>query len=391
MDIAYYTHPALLEPALCLVKALSRKARVHLLLEISQGAWQSAMFDLDARELPPGILPAHPILAPALPAGARAFWQHAASFHLVVHPARRSVSLSSWRISREALRFVAARADVLHVDDVDVSPRLALGLPLRRHIPMVVNVHDPQPHSGERHWRKTLARRLAFPRADAFVLFHDAARDAFAAAWGVERDRITSVRLGAYDVIREWASPAQGDGGRAVLFFGRLSPYKGLETFYDAARLIAARVPDARFIIAGRPIDGYTPPPPPSLPPPARIDVAERYLSAAEATALLRDAAVVVCPYRDASQSGVVLSAYAFGVPVVATNVGGLPEYVLPERTGLIVPVGDAQAIADAVCRILLDGAFTARLRDGIRHAPFDWGAAADAVIGVYEKIGSGV
>src|SRR5437870_5400453 len=163
MDIAYYTHPALLEPALSLVKALSRKARIHLFLEISAGAWRSAMFDLDPRELPPGIVRADPILAPGFPAGVRAFWQQAASFHLVVHPARRSIRLSSGRISRAALRFVAARAELWHVDDVAVSPRLALALTLRRHMPLVINVHGPQPHSGERNWRKALARRLAFP------------------------------------------------------------------------------------------------------------------------------------------------------------------------------------------------------------------------------------
>jgi glycosyltransferase involved in cell wall biosynthesis len=98
-----------------------------------------------------------------------------------------------------------------------------------------------------------------------------------------------------------------------------------------------------------------------------------------------------VCPYRDASQSGVVMSAFAFNVPVVATDVGGLPEYVLPERTGLVVPVGDAQAIADAVCRILLDRALAGRLRDGIRHAPFNWDAAAAAIVNVYEKWGRGL
>jgi len=63
----------------------------------------------------------------------------------------------------------------------------------------------------------------------------------------------------------------------------------------------------------------------------------------------VRDAAVVVCPYRDASQSGVVLSAYAFQVPVVATTAGGLPEYVFPGKTGLLVPPGDASALVVAI------------------------------------------
>ena len=391
MDVVYYTHPALFEPALCLVQALSRHVRIHLLLEISAGAWQSAMFDARMDDLPSGIVPADPVLAPMFPAGVREFWQSAMSFHLVSHPSRRGFSLSSWRIGRDVLRWVAdLEADVLHLDDVDVSPRLALALALPRlkKTPIVISVHDPVPHTGERNWRKTFARHVAFRRAQAFVLYNAAARESFASHYAIDAARVHVTRFGPYDVIRAWSSPAAGAPHKTVVFFGRLSPYKGLEDFYRAIPLINRRIPDARFLVAGRPIEGYTPPHPPVLPPPGHIDVIERYLAGAEAAALLRDASVVVCPYRDASQSGVVLSAFAFNVPVVATDVGGLPEYVLPERTGLVVPSGDAQAIADAVCRILLDRALAGRLRDGIRHAPFSWDAAADAIVNVYEKWG---
>ncbi len=389
MDVVYYTHPALFEPALSLVQALSRHVRVHLLLEISAGAWQSAMFDARMHALPSGIVRADPILAPMFPAGVREFWQSATSFHLVSHPSRRSFSFSSWRISRDVLRLVGdLHADVLHLDDVDVSPRLALALPQLKKTPVVISVHDPQPHTGEQNWRKTFARRIAFRRAKAFVLYNAAARESFASRYGIDAARVHVTHFGPYDVIRAWSSPATGPSQNTVVFFGRLSPYKGLEDFYRAIPLITRRIPDARLLIAGRPVPGYTPPHPPVLPPPARIDVIDRYLAGPEAAALLRDASVVVCPYRDASQSGVVLSAFAFDVPVVATDVGGLPEYVLPERTGLVVPVGDAEAIADAVCRILLDTALAARLRDGIRHAPFSWDAAASTIVNVYEKWG---
>jgi glycosyltransferase involved in cell wall biosynthesis len=392
VDVVYYTHPAFFEPALSLVQALSRHVRVHLLLEISAGAWQSAMFDARMDDLPSGIVPADPILAPVFPAGVREFWQSARSFHLVSHPSRRSFSLSSLRISRDVLRWVAdLQADILHLDDVDVSPRLALALPRSKTPAIVISVHDPEPHSGEANWRKTFARRIGFRRAKAFVLYNAAARKSFASHYAIDAARVHVTRFGPYDVIRAWSSPAAAPSGNTVVFFGRLSPYKGLEDFYRAIPLINRRIPDASFRVAGRPIEGYTPPHPPLLPPPARIDVIERYLAGAEAAALLRDASVVVCPYRDASQSGVVLSAFAFDVPVVATDVGGLPEYVLPERTGLVVPAGDAEAIADGVCRILLDGALAARLRDGIRHAPFSWDAAADAIVDVYRKMGSGV
>jgi glycosyltransferase involved in cell wall biosynthesis len=89
-----------------------------------------------------------------------------------------------------------------------------------------------------------------------------------------------------------------------------------------------------------------------------------------------------------------VLSAFAFGVPVVASAVGGLPEYVIPERTGLLVPVGNARAVAEAVCRILLDAGFAAQLRTGIATAaegPLSWRDTANALVRTYSELsGSG-
>lgn len=395
MRIVYYTHPAFFEPALCLVKELSRHIQIHLLLELSPGAWQTAGFDLSRRSLGAGLIPADEVLSDAFPAGVRNYWQPVASFHLVVHPSRRSLHLSSWNVSRRVLRFAAeCGADVLHVDDVDVSPRLALALPTLRRLPLVITVHDPEPHSGERNWRKRLARRLAYPKASRFLLYTAAFCDDFAIQHGIPPESIQVGRLGVYDIFREWPSQPADGTTPMVLFFGRLSAYKGLDVFYEAAPLIAQRVAGVRFVVAGRPVPGYTPPSPPSLGASGSIDVLDRYLSNTEAARLFRSARVVVCPYRDATQSGVVLSAFAFGVPVVASAVGGLPEYVIPERTGLLVPVGNARAVAEAVCRILLDAGFAAQLRTGIATAaegPLSWRDTANALVRTYSELsGSG-
>src|SRR5512146_668340 len=70
---------------------------------------------------------------------------------------------------------------------------------------------------------------------------------------------------------------------------------------------------------------------------------------------LFRNASVVVLPYIEASQSGVVPLAYQYGKPVVATHVGGLPEAVENGRTGLVVPPRDERALASAILRLLGD------------------------------------
>ncbi len=58
-------------------------------------------------------------------------------------------------------------------------------------------------------------------------------------------------------------------------------------------------------------------------------------------------------PYLTAATSGILMTAYVFGKPVVATRVGCLPEYVKQEETGLLVDPGNKQQLADAIIRLL--------------------------------------
>ena len=388
MRVAYYTHTAFFEVALSLVEELSKLAEVHLLMEVGPAAWSTAGFDRRRGSAPEGLVPGRAILD-GMPPGVAARLDGAASFQLVVHGSPRSLDPRSWRISRRALGFVRElEPAVFHVDDVDVSPRLPVALGAARGIPLVLSVHDPETHSGEASWRKRLSRRLAYPKASHFVLHSRTFERPFADAYGIPPDRIGTVHLGALDVLRAWEEEGPADGRPTVLFFGRISVYKGLETLYSAAPLVAEEVPDVRIVVAGRPVREYVPPAAPRLAAPAAVEVLDGYVSNRRAARLFRDAAVVACPYRDATQSAVLLTAYGFERPVVATGVGGLPEYVQDGETGLLVAPDDPRSLADALTRVLRDEPFQARLREGIRRAcgdRFAWSRAAREILRIYE------
>ncbi len=125
---------------------------------------------------------------------------------------------------------------------------------------------------------------------------------------------------------------------RTLLFFGRLSAYKGLETLFQAAPLACKRLPGLRIIVAGNPVPGYRLPPAPDLPNGGELQIITGYIPNHTLAQLFQRAAVVVCPYTTATQSAVVLTAYAFGKPVIGTRVGGLPEYITDGETGVLVP-----------------------------------------------------
>jgi glycosyltransferase involved in cell wall biosynthesis len=199
------------------------------------------------------------------------------------------------------------------------------------------------------------------------------------------------VPLGIYRRCSDGLS-AQTDAGPIVLFFGRLSPYKGLEVLYEAAPRVAERVPGVRFIVAGRPVHGYEPPVPPSLPNGGRIDVYAQYIPNDAARALFESARLVACPYVDATQSGVILTAYGFGKPVVATTVGGIPEYVRDGETGVLVQPRNATALAAALVTVLTDEQLRRALGGGIEKladGPLSWSNTAERLISVYKHAAS--
>lgn len=391
MRILYYTHSAFWEQALSLVKELSRRAEVHLLVEVGPDAWNTAAFDVTRRELGAGLVPAGEVVEPAFPPAVSSYWRDVASFHLVVHTSKLSLHPSSWRRSREVMHFAESlKVDILHIDDLDVSPRLALALAQDWAIPIALNVHDPQPHEGESGWRKRLARSLGYRRVSRFILHNHSQEVSFRQQYSLPAQVVHVVELGATDILQAWADPDVRSTGPCVLFFGRVSAYKGLDVLYSATSAIASRVPHVRFVIAGKPVPGYTPPEPPPVPPPTSIEVRPSYIGNPTLARLLQEATLVTCPYTGATQSGVVLTAYGFDKPVVATAVGGLPEYVVDGRTGLVVPPQDPDALAAAISRILLDDELRQRLEAGVRSEKrnrLNWGRAADEMMHIYKSM----
>jgi glycosyltransferase involved in cell wall biosynthesis len=384
--VLFYTHPFFLEPALHFAREMAKRCELHVVLELTPRSLGSLLATAPSG-LPAGVIDADPVLAPLFPPGVRAYWSGTRSFRLAVFPNPRTVHPASVPAARGVLDEIdRLEPDVVHVDDG--SLRLAMAAPWLPPIDLL-NVHDPIPHGGDPNRRIAVGRRLMARRVARYRLHAEVFRDPFAARAGVSADRIDVAPLGVYDVLREWEPPGVRRAPRTVLFAGRIAPYKGLDVLYSAAPKVAERVPDVRFVVAGRAVDGYSPPSPPTLPNGGRIDVTAGHVPNEVLARLHAEASVVACPYRDATQSGVILTAYAFGTPVVASAVGGLPEYVEDGANGLLVPAGDPGALADALVRVLKDDPLRERLQEGAaasRDGRLGWSSIADLVLASYER-----
>ncbi len=138
-----------------------------------------------------------------------------------------------------------------------------------------------------------------------------------------------------------------------ILFFGLVRKYKGLKYLILAADRIFKDLPEAKIYIVGdfgNSKEDYMALIEKSAAP-ERFVIRDGYVPDAEVEPYFASADVNVCPYISATQSAIVQIAFGFEVPVIATDVGGLPEAVEDNKTGLIVPPENEKALAEAVTR----------------------------------------
>jgi glycosyltransferase involved in cell wall biosynthesis len=235
------------------------------------------------------------------------------------------------------------RPDVVHVQDSlanDVRLAFASGLRRGRY---ALTVHDPVAHPGDAVPPPTTrALRRALRCRAGLVFVHSAALAKELAGTGEVGAPIEVVPHGTAPPL-----PAPFPERASLLFFGRISHYKGLDVLLDAMPLVWRERPEVPLTIAG---EGELPDHP--LLADERVDLRAEHVPEREVPALLGAATCVVLPYRQASQSGVGSLARQHGRPVVATAVGGLPELIAPEW-GRLVPPEDAPALAEAILEVI--------------------------------------
>jgi glycosyltransferase involved in cell wall biosynthesis len=176
-------------------------------------------------------------------------------------------------------------------------------------------------------------------------------------SWGVPEDHVSVVPNAAPQLpelpSRDEARTRLGVDGRTLAFAGRLTPAKALDVAFDAV----AHVNEATLLVAG---DGEE-----RARLAARAPRNVRLLGPLDRRGVLElyravDAALLSSAWENFPH--VLVEALAVGTPVLATNVGGIPEIVVDGENGLLVPAGDADALAAAIVRFFADDDLRARL-----------------------------
>lgn len=231
--------------------------------------------------------------------------------------------------------------------------------------------HEPLPHERQRKFLDKFARRVA-DVVSAGIFVHGRQSVQKLRERGCAARKVRVVRHG---VFAAYGLPSEREhtGPSSVLIFGRMRPNKGYERLPEIIRRTKEVLPDAEFVIAGsRGIDAAKSD---LLKWHSQLDeifreicafpgvtVHDRFIPESEVAGYFRESAVVLLPYKTASESGVLSVAAALAIPSVVTDVGDLAETAREFGIG-VVASNDVGSIVDNLIELLK----SAQTREAIR------------------------
>jgi glycosyltransferase involved in cell wall biosynthesis len=256
---------------------------------------------------------------------------------------KRGLVLYAVDVLRWIARLIAWRADIVHLNYPGYAPSMACAAWICG-IPVVARVGPFLPHNLANRW---VSAYVANCRAHAADLLGSVLRDRVVVTGDLFRaDRVRQT------LVPERPLPARRDGVVRVVYLGQLVERKGLDVLIEAFARVDA---PGELLIAGGDwsASGY----------PERLRTLACELGVAnrihfenhrqDVGAVLSTADIFVLPSRSDARPRSIIEAMSLGLPVVATDVGGIPSLVLHEQTGLLVPAEDAGALAAAIARLI--------------------------------------
>ena len=230
---------------------------------------------------------------------------------------------------------------------------------------VVLTAHNV--NAGRRDCKDTLLNRLTlriqYHCADHIFVHTEHMKLELIEEFDVPARRVTVIPLGINNSVPNTPLTPRhakrrlsiGEGERVILFFGRIKPYKGLEYLTAAFRELLAQGGDYRLLVVGRPfrceeywnkigeeirdVEG------------GRVLLRADFIPDEETEVYFKAADVLVLPYKQVYQSGVLFLGYSFGLPVLAADVGSLKDEIVEGKTGFVFRPADPIDLGRAIER----------------------------------------
>lgn len=283
------------------------------------------------------------------------------------------------------IHFIMQKPDVIHLIKPPSLTQKLLYLARKK---LVLTVHDPFLHSGATNKMTERDRRMAFKKIPKLVLLNNRQSSAFASYYHVPDNHIFINKLGMYSSIL-YVDPLPFQTDRSfILFFGQIVEYKGVEYLLEAMKTVHSHYPELMLVIAGGGKYYF------DIEPYKKRDyvrIINRYIGTRELVGMLQACEFGVCPYKDATQSGVIQTAFTLDVPMVVTNVGALADAVEHGKTGIVVKPCDADQLAEGIMTLYSDKKKLTAMRKNIMETwmpDMQWEPIAEKYLACYKYSG---
>jgi glycosyltransferase involved in cell wall biosynthesis len=274
-------------------------------------------------------------------------------------------------IIRLALRINAFKPDVVNLHGNGLWESLLISL--LPHISVINTVHDPIKHFDNKNTLNIWTMKYAIYRASAWVVHSQKLKDLFIEQNRVDPTRVIVYPHGVYDFYNYFATnPIKREN--FILFFGELRYNKGIDLLLRAFQPISNNFQHWHVVVAGRAIKSS-----PDISPfvkslGTQLILKDRFIEDIEVAEFFSKAGIVALPYREASQSGVLTIAAAFGCPVLATSVGSIPELVEHEKQAYLVEPENVSALKNGLESLMLNDNMRSRIGENLYiHAMANW------------------
>ena len=327
----------------------------------------------------------------------RHFESHQSMFQIASKLIHRFPSLANERGIYNVIR----RIGIIHIQSINEIELLLIACLRLAGFLIIFTVHNIFPRHGQLLFYHKYLYRFMYYLCDQIIIHTWSGKKQLIDLFLVKDQKISVIPHGNYSFFLpsflescKFAREKLGLGlaDKVVLFFGAIRPNKGLETLLLAISLLKEKISNIKLFIAGEPCEDFNRYR--QIMNHEKLDkiviTKLEYIKNDEVAMYFSAADLVALPYHEVTGSGVLHIAYAFGKPVVATNLEGFKESVVNGKNGYLVPDNDPFSLAKSIEEILQNsnkrkqmGHFSQHLSQSV----YSWPNIAKATKSLYENI----
>lgn len=337
------------------INVLKNIVDLHVLIEIHPGSKNINIIDVVHLPDNKTLVPPNELLSKEQYKYLEPYFKGVKSVHFAVH-SKKTVR-SSLKASYNILHFIRKiKPDVLHLEALFLIRTISLVPSLLFLKKLVMSIHDPIPHSGEKDRKEAILKFIYFnfPIKKRYLFYSHYAKSQFEKFHKKDDSLKEVLQMSSYTYFNKIIQPLKVET-KHILFFGRLSKYKGINILLEALPSVLNEFPDEILVIAGKPINDYKLNNEIISKYKKNIVLIKKYISNVELVQLIRESKFIICPYIDATQSGVLMTSFALNTPVIASSVGAFPEYIKESVNGFLVSPGNIDMLSTKIKLALKD------------------------------------